>query len=258
MLLCLKACGLLLVVIVLSTAFYLTDPLVFFSGLVGFILLLLMILTKLPVRQMVTRFQSSQVKFFAEDTTQQKKIAITFDDGPDPGKTEQILSVLAKHRVHASFFVVGERLEQHPQLARSIAESGHLLCNHHWRDEATAFLSPNDMARGLEKTDALIRKYQSRARFFRPGSGFYNEDLKRIAAEQGYTIVLGDVYPHDVLFGYWPSLILPFLLNHSHPGSIIILHDKARLPTERTLDMLLTRLSARGFSFCTLEEMFPV
>jgi len=207
-----------------------------------------------PVRFVVAHLQNARVLFFGQCS--QRKIALTFDDGPDPVKTAQILEVLAKHNARASFFVNGECVEQYPDLTQQIVDQGHILCNHHWRDEKTVSLSLRSMKEGMEKTHQMIQKYQPTVKYFRPGVGFYNKELLSVAAEFDYKVVLGDIYPHDVVFGYIPELVSLYVLYHVDAGSIVILHDKQRLPTETTLDMILEALSRKGYVFCTLDELF--
>lgn len=203
-----------------------------------------------PTRPIVKWLQRHDVIYFVETT--ERKIALTFDDGPDPQKTPKLLAVLAKYGARASFFVNGERLARYPELAQRIVDEGHLLCNHHWRDERTVSLGEEDMEDGLVKTQALIDKFQTAPRFFRPGVGFYDNVVQRVTARHQHTLVLGDVYPHDVVFGYVPSLVALYIKARMQPGSIIILHDKSRLPTEVTVELLLR---SNQYACVTLAEL---
>lgn len=220
------------------------------------IIVVVAIVLLMPTRWIVGWLQEDGVRYFA--ITTQRCVALTFDDGPDPVKTPQILRVLAEHNVKATFFVTGERVHQYPELAQRIVDEGHLLGNHHWRDERTISLPVEDIVYGLCDTHDLIAKHQPQTSFFRPGVGFYNKTVKfAMTARNNYTIVLGDVYPHDVVTGHWPRLIAFYILWHVRPGSIVILHDKECLPTEKTLSLVIPALKRRGFAFSTLIKLFP-
>lgn len=224
-----------------------------FAGGIIFLLLPVVIYV-FPMRWLLRFLQTDKVRFFAH--TNEPLIALTFDDGPDPEKTPEILDILDKYNARGSFFVTGENVQKYPKLTRQIVERGHLLCNHHWRDERTVSLSADDMLKGMRETDRLIRQHQKKVRFFRPGVGFYNDKLKEVAAKLGYTIVLGDVYPHDVMFDAIRGMVPLYVYLHAQPGSVIILHDKSHLDTGKTLTAVIKHLSARGYSFCTLNRLF--
>ena len=81
-----------------------------------------------------------------------------FDDGPSPPYTDQLLEVLAKHNVKATFFMIGNRIEKHPETVRSVMAEGHQVGNHSYSHPLLGFLPPNSVRREIERTDKLLRQ----------------------------------------------------------------------------------------------------
>lgn len=89
--------------------------------------------------------------------TSERVVALTFDDGPTPEATDQVLSVLRERGVKATFFVIGGALEQHPELGQRIAQEGHELGNHSYSHQGMIFKTPSFIREEIERTDQLIR-----------------------------------------------------------------------------------------------------
>ena len=149
---------------------------------------------------------------------------MTFDDGPDPGLTPQVLEVLARYDARASFFLIGSRARRHPELVRRILGDGHEVANHMWRDERAARLSDQDFEWSLLKTHEVLTRLGASSRLMRPGSGFVRPAKVRIAGRHGYRCVLGSVYGFDPQFpsSAWTSWCVRRFL---HPGAVVILHE---------------------------------
>jgi peptidoglycan/xylan/chitin deacetylase (PgdA/CDA1 family) len=199
-------------------------------------------------------------------------VALTFDDGPNPPYTERILDVLARERVHATFFVVGRAVEAYPQTVRRIVREGHALGNHSW-DHAhyvgkPALFVQRDLAR---TDDALARVAHVRPRLMRPPFGQRDFSLMAQAKRDGYTVVMwSDRLPDD-----WEqpgdATIASRVVSRVRDGSIIVLHDgnrgllcaPAKLPPrtcDRTQEIAATReiidaLHAEGYRFVTIPEL---
>ena len=90
--------------------------------------------------------------------TQEKVVALTFDDGPNPDGTQEMLDLLEKHNIHATFFLIGKKVKLSPELARKIWHAGHQVGNHSWSHTLMMFKSPRYMRQEVEKTDKLLRK----------------------------------------------------------------------------------------------------
>ena len=91
-------------------------------------------------------------------STDEKIVALTFDDGPNPPYTDRLLDVLAKHNVKATFFMIGNRIEKHPETVQRVIAEGHQIGNHSYSHPLLGFLPPSTVEREIERTDALIRE----------------------------------------------------------------------------------------------------
>ncbi|GGK90779.1 chitooligosaccharide deacetylase [Mangrovihabitans endophyticus] len=205
------------------------------------------------MRRAAARLVPGDVLWYVD--TDAPRFALTFDDGPDPHTTPGLLGVLARHRARATFFLIGERVAAHPDLARAIAGAGHELGNHLLRDERSAQSPPERFARELARTGALLGAYGP-VRWFRPGGGWFTPGMLRTAARQDLRAVLGTwAAAHDG--GPGDARIADRLAPGVCPGSIVVLHEgtAARRGVVATTDDLLTRLAGRGLSSVTVSEL---
>ncbi|MFQ5652095.1 MAG: polysaccharide deacetylase family protein [bacterium] len=188
-------------------------------------------------------------------------IALTFDDGPQPVYTPQLLQVLEKHKVAATFFLIGQHIEAHSELAQQIVGAGHEVANHTFTHPLMWRLSDQEMVEEINRTDQLLRRLNGAGpRFLRPPMGLFSRRVLDIVEQTGYKAVVGDVYPRD------PHLpgrerIVSRVLKRVRNGSIIILHDGGnshdidRSQTVWAVDQLIPQLRARGFEFETLSKL---
>jgi peptidoglycan/xylan/chitin deacetylase (PgdA/CDA1 family) len=206
-----------------------------------------------PAVRAVSRVIPADVLWYVD--TGDPAFALTFDDGPSPETTPGLLDVLARHRAHATFFLIGERATAHPQLVQAITAAGHEIGNHLMRDERTVLMPDPQFRRDLAEATALLAPYGP-VRWFRPGSGWFTRRMLRSAAEQNLRAVLGTlVAGHDG--GPGDGSIAGSLLAGIRPGSIVVLHEGTprRRGVVRTTDDLLTALAGRGPAAVTVSEL---
>lgn len=186
--------------------------------------------------------------------TSEPLVALSFDDGPHPVNTPRVLSVLAAHDAHATFFLIGERARAHPEVVEAIKAGGNEVGNHYLNrgtclaDRLSAFsakLAEAEQAIGM-----------SEPKLFRPPAGLVWPWQLRRARELGYTCVLGSAYPHDPAHppvGYIRWLVTKNLV----PGAVIILHDGISDPsrTIQALPDILVAGRARGIRFVTVGTL---
>lgn len=192
--------------------------------------------------------------------TDEKVIYLTFDAGYENGCTAEILDVLKQHGVKAAFFLVGNYLEQNPELVKRMAEEGHTVGNHtyhHWDmskigDEAT-------FREELESVEGLYAEITGRemSKYYRPPQGIYSEENLRMAQELGYRTVFWSLAYVDWINEEQPSRETAFskLLPRIHNGAIVLLHSTSKT-NAAILDELLTRWEAQGYRFGTLGDVF--
>lgn len=186
-------------------------------------------------------------------------IALTIDDAPT-AHTPLILDALKQHKVRANFFMIGERAAARPDLVQAVHQQGHLVCNHDMHDRVTASLAPDQLYNDLSRTSQILRSITGRdVRFMRPGSGLFTQTVLACAARLGLTVVLGDVYGHDVMLSS-AAVQTRYILFAARPGSIVIQHDGSQRRAQVTADTLhaiIPALQAQGFEFVTLDEVSP-
>ena len=186
--------------------------------------------------------------------TRAPRFALTVDDGPDPATTPALLDVLARHGARATFFVLGERVERHPDLARRIVAAGHELGNHTWRDEPTWRLPEAAFRASLRATQETLEGYGT-VRWFRPGSGWPSAPHVAIAEECGLRCALGSAVA-VAGSGAGTAGTAAWLDAVVGRGAVLVLHEgPGRGGVAATAEDLLTRTSRRGLAAVTLSQL---
>ena len=207
--------------------------------------------------------RSRTFQFFGRITprvdTSQQVVALTFDDGPAPGATDQILSALDREHVRATFFVTGAELEKNMAEGKKLVAAGHELGNHSYSHERMLLVTPSFVAREIERTDQLIREAGHRGEIhFRPPYGKKLFTLPYYLAETGRRTVTWDVDPES-----YPEIaadsdkIAEYVLSRARPGSIILLHVmySSRRESLKAVEKIVAGLKARGYSFKTVSGL---
>jgi len=181
-------------------------------------------------------------------------VALTFDDGPQPNFTPQILHVLQQYGVHATFFCIGSQVQAYPAIVRQTVQGGNVVGNHSWSHPNLTTLSSAAIRQQLSTTSAAISQATgSVPTLFRPPYGATNETVRSIAAQLGMVQILWTLDTRD-----WQrpgvAAIVNAALTSARNGSIIILHDGGgdRSQTVQALPQIISGLEQRGFTFTTV------
>jgi len=183
---------------------------------------------------------------------------MTFDDGPHATNTPELLEMAAKRHIKLTFFVLGECVEQNPDVLRREVAEGHEIGNHSWSHPNLAKLSDANVRSQLQRTDDLIENTAGiKPKLMRPP---YGELTKRqrilVNHEFGYKVILWDVDPLD-----WkrpgPSVVASRIIAGARPGSIILSHD-IHPPTIEAMPQVFEALLAKGFKFVTVSELLAM
>lgn len=187
--------------------------------------------------------------------TPEPLVALSFDDGPAPEHTPQVLDVLSKHRAHATFFLIGDRAVAHPDLVGRLLSEGHEVGNHSFTIRSTVQASDDDFLANLTRTEEVLG-LRGPIKLFRPPGGKIRPSQLRLAEDRGYRVVLGSAYPYDG--AHPPSAYIRWLVTKNlAPGVIIILHDGIADPsrTVAALGSILTAGESKGLRFVTVGDL---
>jgi chitin deacetylase len=205
--------------------------------------------------------KSRTFQFFGEIVpkvnTSQKVVALTFDDGPTPKATDELLSILQQENIHATFFVIGGDLQQHLAEGKKIVAAGHELGNHSFSHKRMLLVTPSFVREEIETTDKLIREtgYQGEIHF-RPPYGKKLFALPYYLSKTGRKTITWDVEPDS-----YPEVaarsekIVEHVLSKTQPGSIIILHVmySSGEQSMKAVRGIVEGLKAKGYSFKTVS-----
>ena len=204
----------------------------------------------------------------------ERVVALTYDDGPNPPYTDEILDVLQAERVHATFFVVGRAVQAYPRIVRREVDAGDAVGNHTWNHGHLVLYDETGLRRTLQRTDvAIFAATGYRTRIMRPPFGSRDwlvlDEVRRL----GYTPVMWSV----PLANDWedppPRVIAARILRYAGDGAIITLHDGnrgilcARLHAPRLCDrssdveatrLIVDTLKRRGYRFVTIPELLQM
>lgn len=194
-----------------------------------------------------------------EVPTSEKYIAFTFDDGPDPSKTPEILNVLEQYQAKATFFVVGERVERFPEVVRMELAKGHEVGNHSYQHPAFNRLALSSISKQLDLTqEAVFKATGIRPVLFRPPGGYYNEGIVELSKSSSLQMILWS-WHQDTKDWAAPgvSAIVRKVLGNARNGDIILMHDYVYNSTQtvEALKEILPELKKRGYSFVTVSEL---
>lgn len=191
--------------------------------------------------------------------TDERVVALTFDDGPTPEATREVLAMLEQHEARATFFLIGAEIERNPQTATAIIAAGHEVGNHSWSHHRMIFKSREFITEEIENTDAAIRRIGWKGPIlFRSPYGKRFLLLPWYLHRTGRLNVFWDLEPEsDGAIASEPRSIAAHVIERAEPGSIVLLHVMypSRKASRDALPLILEGLRRRGFQFVTVSEL---
>ncbi|MEH7482101.1 polysaccharide deacetylase family protein [Neobacillus drentensis] len=210
--------------------------------------------TKLPKPSEVVRYGKPK----------RKEVVLTFDDGPDPTYTPQILDILDKNHIKGSFFIIGENALQHPELVNKMFKEGHEIGNHTFTHPDVASITPFQTRMELNANQRLFQEITGHSMtLFRPpyvanAEPSTKSELEPIlrAQDMGYTMV-GELIDSDDWQRLSSDAIVNRVLNQLPEGNVILMHDAGgdRSNTVKALPMIIKELKQRGYTFTTIADL---
>ncbi len=188
----------------------------------------------------------------------EKKIYLTFDDGPIPEVTEFVLEQLNKYNAKATFFCIGDNIKKHPQIFKKIISDNHAVGNHTmnhlkaWKSDIETYL------KNIKDCENIIlehHKVKNNKKLFRPPYGQISYSKFKVLEKQGYQIVLWDVLSKDWDHNISREVCLQNVIHHTEPGSILVFHDSIKASKNLTyvLPRVLNYFTEKGFVFDKIE-----
>lgn len=191
--------------------------------------------------------------------TDQKLIALTFDDGPNPVYTPQILDILNQYGAKATFFVLGKRVQMYPAVAIREVNEGHEIANHTFDHHYLKNYSAERLVSEIRRTQEIIFDItEQMPNVFRPPGGFYNDALLQSMKKDQLTVVMWSWY-QDTRDWRKPGVdkIVSTVLNNVHNGDIVLFHDLEGdcSQTVEALKRILPELKKQGYEFVTVSDL---
>jgi len=214
---------------------------------------------------MAMRVDAKQKELYWHGDPSEKKIALTFDDGPNEPYTSEILKVLKDNNMHATFFMVGKNVERYPDIARAIAAAGHAIGNHSYDHRDLLKRTNTQIQDEILKTEkAITDATGQRTTLFRPPYGSRNALTVEEIRKLGYVVVEWSVSAED-----WrkpgTDKIVKNVMAGAGNGAIILMHDgdkwrhgSDRSQTVAALPQIIAQLRAAGYEFVTIPELLKL
>lgn len=216
-----------------------------------------------PQREIVDLAYEYPKVFLRNGYREEKKVALSFDDGPDNIYTVQILDTLKEKDVQATFFIIGRRAEVFPEIINRMKVEGHVVGNHTWSHPDILKLSKDKILEELQKTDQIIKDLNCYyPKFFRAPYGSMDRETLELVVEEGYAIISWDVDSLD-----WKGLdaaeVKTNILENVLPGSIILQHSSGGVGedlsgTVKALPEIIDVLKKDGYEFVTVDELLDI
>jgi len=180
--------------------------------------------------------------------TLDNEIWLTFDDGPTPEVTPWILSILKKENVKATFFLVGQQIEEFPELVGAIIKDGHTIANHSYSHKNGWLTNKEKYLEDIDNCQELMPNNK----LFRPPYGKITKAQIAVLKEK-YKIILWDVLSYDFNQNTSPKKVQENIIQNTISGSIIVMHNNQMSfkNLEPTLEKIIQQLKAKGYNFST-------
>ncbi|KAL8859728.1 MAG: hypothetical protein Q9178_003843 [Gyalolechia marmorata] len=211
-----------------------------------------------PPNLLIRYFQHRWPDVLWHVPTASKVIALTIDDAPSE-YTEEIMDILKANGATATFFVIGSQANGKDGILRDLVRNGNELGNHAMHDEPSKALSDDDLVSQIASVENIIDKAYNSAgvkpppRYFRPGSGFFHDRMRKLVQRLGYRLVLGGIYPHDPQISYW-RVNARHILTMLRPGGIVICHDRRKW-TAPMLRTVLPEMKRKGYRVASVSDL---
>lgn len=212
-----------------------------------------------PIANATAQYLKKYNGYYIDERDGEKRIYLTFDAGYENGYTEKILDVLKKEKVPAAFFLVGNYIEDNPEIVKRMEGEGHTVANHTMHHPDMAVISDKgDFQKELQELESVYKDVTGKEmkKFYRPPQGKYSESNLKMAHELGYTTVFWSLAYVDWYENDQPTReeALNILNKRIHPGAIVLLHSTSKTNGE-IMEELIKGWKEQGYQFCSIEQL---
>lgn len=196
------------------------------------------------------------LKSFCRKSTTEKILTLTFDDGPDEIMTPKVLDVLKQYNIKATFFLIGNKTVQHPQIVKRLIAEGHSIGNH---TDSHKGIFPLSSAKVVDTelrncSDAIADISGVEPKLFRPPFGVTNPIIGRVVRCSGLNSIGWSIRSLDTLSRRTREDVCSRIIRQLHPGAIILLHDRCN-DADVLLQMLIPRIIEKGYTFTDINNL---
>ena len=197
------------------------------------------------------------LSLFNEGAASDKRIALTFDDGPSEN-TKAVLDILKKYNIKATFFLIGSKVALHQEVLKRLVEEGHQVGNHTYNhSKSTGFYAVSKLNKELESTRAVVKNYTGlNMKLYRPPFGVTTPNLAKVVSQLRLNVIGWSVRSFDTTRQSAESIIQR-VLKQAKPGSVVLLHDD-REKCARVLETIIPHLLKQHYTFATVGELFKI
>jgi peptidoglycan/xylan/chitin deacetylase (PgdA/CDA1 family) len=196
--------------------------------------------------------------------TNHKQVVLTFDDGPSPVWTPQILAELTKADIKATFFMIGHHVKKYPEIANRVVEEGHTIGNHGYAHSVLMYYTLEELEEEIKYTELVIKNITGETtKYFRPPKAWLRTSEKQKINSMGYQVILWSLNSKD-----WVSFdhrqMVNFIARRVRNGDILLFHDSGhvfkteggdRSQTVKAIPLLARALREKGFDFVSIDDL---
>ncbi|MEW4922223.1 polysaccharide deacetylase family protein [Algibacter sp. 2305UL17-15] len=247
-----NAIAIILIISLIISDYYFNIPVVAY----GIVVLLWLIITTIGSFNITWNYHLKA--YNSKTNSKEKRIAITFDDGPNSKFTTQILELLKTYNAKATFFCTGKQIEQHANIVKRIVNDGHTIGNHSYSHSPYFdFYGKRKVMAEIEKTNALIEALiGKKMNLFRPPYGVTNPSISKAVKETKHLVIGWNIRSLDTVKKNEQN-ILNGILRKISPGAVILLHDSKEI-TISVLEQLLLFLQQNDYQPTTIDALFNI
>jgi peptidoglycan-N-acetylglucosamine deacetylase len=204
------------------------------------------------------KFQENKANVYLNGRNE-KKISLTFDDGPDDSITPRIIEILQQYKVKGNFFFIGSEAEKHPQVVKNAYKNGNLVLSHSYHHVDLSVLDKEQQLEEITRAGSALQSLIGKEpAMIRPPYGETNETLMKNAELKGYSIIIWSIDTLD-----WSQMeadnIIRNVTNHLRNGDIILMHsDSEKTETAKALPKIIEAIQERDFQIVGLDELLGI